>query len=137
MSDLPDFYAGGADVILRPEWAVKTGIDKSVGASGENLAFGDVITATYGVPAGKKLTITSVTGGNYPAAAADADKPHTCIMLIAFGSLIKWAIAVDTGGHFNLKRPIETPAGTTFTINLYNEANHNTNAFMRAWGYEE
>ena len=58
MSDLPDYYAGGADIVLRPEWAAVEGTDKNItaetGAIAPNV---NTTVLTYTVTTGKTLYV--------------------------------------------------------------------------------
>ncbi len=59
MADLPDFYPGGADVYLHPEWAVKKGNSKTLAGSIVHGGTGWEAVLTYAVPATKTLSLLS------------------------------------------------------------------------------
>ncbi len=138
MSDRPDGSPTAVDVLLRPEWAAVEATDKTFVATGDNKAFGESISVSYVVPAGKTLYIVQASFALYANLAADADKQHT-------GWLVVWdSTAVDifaqlggnAGGQATFPKPVVVPAGDTFQVVLTNKSNHACDLEISATGYE-
>ncbi len=132
MSDLPDYYAGGADVVLRPNWAAEEGTD--INLFGSWLATGpniDRILITQAIAAGKTLYITD----------------YGVTLSLEAGYVIGWLVLASTGGiighggggsgwwnALGKQLPVEGP--DTVTLHALHFAAGNDNLNGTIMGYE-
>ncbi len=138
MADLPDFYPGGADVMLKPDWSAHTGVDKAFEAFAFNQGYGAAINIVYVVPAGKKLYIVSLSSRCLASAAADGELNQFCETLVwdTTDARDGWRQGSNGGIGIILSPPFVVPAGHTISANIYVYANHNCNIYVIAKGYE-
>ncbi len=138
MADLPDFYAGGADVALRPEWAAIEGIDKNMYAWENDKAFGEVAEVIYTVPAGKTLYVTDIGWASWAEVAANGDLPqmsHALIYNNTDGGGL-WQQGGNGGGSHAFSKPQVCEASHEYWFRVLNRANHNCRLAIHISGYE-
>ncbi len=136
MTDLPDFYAGGADVVLRPEWAAVQATDKDLEAHASNQSRGNGATILYTVPVAKSLYITLLSYMNYGYDIADGDKISPCKVEVFDGAAIRFEAGSDLGGVAPLSKPLRFDAGHLLQFQLTNVSAHNTTCGLAVSGYE-
>ena len=132
MSDLPDFYAGGADVILRPEWAAIQATDKNFAGFTTDYA-ADALSsdALYVVPAGKTLYICTFGLGLRLAAG-----PMFGFLVSLLTNQIIAVIGGYQGASISLSKPIAVVAGDTLYLRCVHYAASNCRFYYAVGGYE-
>ncbi len=134
----PDYEGDKSGLYLKPEWAAKEGIDKTLFAVDLTLAYGESVTALYIVPAGKTFRISGISCSTWAGAAADADNEQHCIAEIQDFTTGTYVFSQGGNGgvghEFSVPRVI--PAGHTVYCTCWNFANHSCRGVVTAWGYE-
>ncbi len=134
----PDFEGPKSGIYLKPEWAAKEAIDKSLIAVNPVAAFGDYATLSYTVPVGKTLYITKCSFYLCADAAADGDKDQVCVGQVydLTTNSYLWQQGGNGGGGIGLPKPAVAPAGHTLQIRCTSFANHTSEAGIYVGGYE-
>ncbi len=137
MSDLPDYYAGGADVISRSEWAAKEGTHVDYIGANDLQPFDGEVLFPFNVPAGVKLYITQFGFASFPSAIADADKLQICVAMIKDATLgtYLWYQGGNGGGSQTFPTPIVIPGAHAGTLHCVTRAAHNSDVRVYAGGY--
>ena len=132
----PDFEGDKAGLYLKPEWASKEGLRKSLRVTAENKGYGESFSTTYTVPAGKELRINLVTGWALAANAVDADKNQGFEVWI----IVSLVYVLIVAGNFGLAAPLSAPlifdAGDVLTYSGICYANHDCYLGFTLSGYE-
>lgn len=136
MSDKPDGTGLTVDLVLRPEWAVYQGIDKTLRTTGTNKGFQDGIDLFYTIPAGKRLYVVWIGWSAVAKLVADADKPQHCYIDLEDNTATVLDWGAGSGGSVILPSPMVLDAGHALDAKLYNYAGHNSDLQITVRGYE-
>jgi hypothetical protein len=125
-------------IYLQPDWAVKTGVDKTYYAVHAAAVPGEDIHVSHDVPVGKTFYIVYFSGSIYATNAADGDKSQHFLAYLKDATLdvTHASVGGSGGGLWPLPAPVAIPAGSTVDAYLYNETNHNCELRVVMAGYE-
>jgi len=134
-----DIKAQSVGIQLNPEWQVVQGTHKRLAAGGSNVAFGDSVTASYTVTAGKKLYITEFSGSNFITESAtganrvqgffaDIYNATTATRLFSVGG--SWGFAIS------FSQPKVVPAGQQVQVRIWQYGYAVNNVQAELIGYE-
>ena len=134
----PDYSPTAVDVVLRPEWAAKEGVDKSFQSSSSPRTFGQSFFVSYTVPLTKTLYIVHFGIRNVPVAAVDGDKNQICEgRIVDFTtSTTLWNQGGNGGLGIAFHKPIVIPGDHRVDMYAYTFAAHDTNLGLYAAAYE-
>jgi len=136
-SGYPDFEGGKVKLYTVAEWAAKEGTDKNWLISDGVTAYGEFVSTTYDVPAGKTLYITHAAFAIYAIAAGDADNNSIAYAQIQDATVptVEWSQGGNGGGYANFTKPIVIPSEHRFYCSIFNFSNHNCAIGLMVAGY--
>ena len=133
-----DIETQSVGIYLQPEWAAKTGIDKTIRVTGPDIGIGESTFTDYVVTTGKTLYVSSFTGSSSGDVAEDRDK-----MQIVTGHLANLTDSLYFGycggnGGFSVSfvTPVAIPSGKKLRIRIENRAGHVSNVYAAISSYE-
>lgn len=132
----PDFSPTAVDVVLRPEWAVVEGIDKSLVADTSNADFEDTAVVGYTVAAGKAFYVHTLVASCMPMHEEDGDNNQFCRIEASMGVILNIVLGGNGGCLLPLVPPLKGVEGETFKATVRSLANHLTHIHIFAYGYE-
>ena len=136
-SGYPDFEGSKSKLYTVAEWAAKEGTDKNWLIADAVTAYGEYVSTTYNVPAGKTLYITHASFSIYAIAAADADNNSIAYAQIqdTTAGVVEWSQGGNGGGYASFTKPIVIEAGHQFYCSVINYSNHNCCIGLMVAGY--
>jgi len=131
--------AQSVGIQLNPEWQVVQGTHKRLAAGGSNIAFGDSVTASYTVTAGKKLYITEFSGSNFVTdSAANANRAQGFFADIynATTTTRLFSVGGSWGSAISFSQPKVVPAGQQVQVRIWQYGLAVNNIQAELIGYE-
>lgn len=138
MPDYPDWSPIAVDVQLRPEWATRIGIDKTIGCDHNILNIGDNILVEYIPAAGKVFYITDLSFGVAGYEASDRDNNQFGVVWLASPTINQYIFGFggNGGGSHSFNAPVSILGGVPVWVIVENRCNHSAEVTAKMRGYE-
>lgn len=138
MPDTPDGLGNVAGLFSLADWAAYEGRQIAKYTYNTLKSWGQYLTLNYTVTTGKTLYITDLGGTNLAGAAANADLPQMCDLLVqnSTTATVFLKVAGNGGIYIKLTPPIIIPGANNIRIELFNRANHDCNQTIFLLGFE-